>query len=87
MFLSLSRNLSYQEVVKVTILAMMLQDAEVNVDKLTLAREVKKVPFMKDGYHGNPYDGFVGNMYTYSEPGLGVYHGPIVELAERYLSG
>lgn len=70
---------------EVTSLAMLLQDAGVNVGKMTLAKEVKKVPYLKNGYKGNLNDGFVGNMYTYSSPGLGVYHGPIADLAEKYL--
>jgi uncharacterized protein YvpB len=70
---------------EVTSLAMMLQHAGVKVGKMELAKEVRKVPFKSGGFYGNPYDGFVGNMYTFSEPGLGVYHGPIQELAEKYL--
>jgi uncharacterized protein YvpB len=75
---------------EVTSLAMLLNEAGVEVDKMTLAEEVKKdkTPYRKENgqvYFGNPYDGFVGNMYTYDEPGYGVYHGPISELAKKYL--
>lgn len=70
---------------EVTSLAMMLQSAGVNVDKMTLASKVKKVPFESNGLKGNPNDGFVGNMYTFSKPGLGVFHKPIADLARQYL--
>lgn len=75
---------------EVTALAMLLQSKQIDVDKMTLAKEVKKdpTPYNKRNgkiYFGHPNNGFVGNMYTYEEPGLGVYHQPIKELAERYL--
>ncbi|KAB3529988.1 hypothetical protein F8154_14275 [Alkaliphilus pronyensis] len=75
---------------EVTSLAMLLQYAGVDVDKMTLAREVKKDPTayqIRNGkvYFGNPYNGFVGDMYTMKNPGLGVYYGPILELAEAYM--
>lgn len=70
---------------EVTSLAMMLQQAGVDVDKMELAKKVKKVPFSTNGLRGNPHDGFVGNMYTFNKPGLGVYHRPIAELANEYL--
>lgn len=75
---------------EVTSLAMLLNFAGANVDKMVLAEEVRKdpTPYQKKNgtvYFGNPYDGYVGNMYTLTEPGYGVYHGPIKELAEKYL--
>ncbi|GAE28321.1 hypothetical protein JCM9140_4538 [Halalkalibacter wakoensis JCM 9140] len=75
---------------EVTSLAMFLNYAGVNVNKMVLADEVKKdsTPYQKKGdqvFFGNPYDGFVGDMYNINNPGYGVYHGPIKELAEFYL--
>lgn len=71
---------------EVTSLAMMLQYAGITVDKMKLANEIKKVDFMNDGVRGNPNEGFVGNIYTFSESGYGVYHGPLFQLAKKYLS-
>ncbi|MES5895889.1 C39 family peptidase [Bacillus cereus group sp. RP43] len=70
---------------EVTSLAMMLQYAGVSVDKMKLANEIKKVDFMDEGVRGNPNEGFVGNIYTFSESGYGVYHGPLFQLAKKYL--
>ncbi|PEX37971.1 hypothetical protein COK00_30545 [Bacillus cereus] len=70
---------------EVTSLAMMLQYAGITMDKMKLANEIKKVDFMNDGVRGNPNEGFVGNIYTFSESGYGVYHGPLFQLAKKYL--
>lgn len=75
---------------EVTSLAMLLQSAGVEADKMNLAEEVVKDPTphtIKNGqiHFGNPHKGFVGNMYTFSKPGYGVYHEPILKLAENYL--
>jgi uncharacterized protein YvpB len=77
---------------EVTSLAMLLQYANVSVDKMTLASEIKKDTTsykVSNGkiYFGHPNNGFVGNMYTKNQPGLGVYHQPIKDLAEKYLPG
>lgn len=75
---------------EVTSLAMLLQYHDIDVDKMELAKKVRKSPEtyrIKDGeiHFGNPYRGFVGDMYSFSTPGLGVYHGPIAELAFEYV--
>ncbi len=75
---------------EVTSLAMLLQFAGVDVGKMELAQKVRRdpTPFSRVGNvttFGNPYDGFVGDMYSLNTPGLGVYHGPIFDLAEDYL--
>jgi len=69
---------------EVTSLAMMLQDAGIDVDKLSLAEKMKKVPFEENGIHGDPNTAYVGNMY-HGDPGYAVYHGPVADLAKEYL--
>ena len=75
---------------EVTSLAMLLKYYGTDVSKMTLAEKVKKdtTPYSKDEtgrqYYGNPYDGFVGDMYNKNKNGYGVYHGPIAELGKEY---
>nr|WP_257391879.1 C39 family peptidase [Mesobacillus jeotgali] len=73
---------------EVTSLSMLLHYQGTAVDKMTLASEIHKIPFRDENYvRGNPYDGFVGDIYTFSKSGYGVYHGPVASLAETYLPG
>lgn len=74
---------------EVTSLAMIMNYAGISIDKMTLAAEVKKETDLyvkEDGKikSGNPYNGFVGDMYNKENFGYGVYHGPIAELAKQY---
>jgi len=75
---------------EVTSLAMLLNHAGIKVGKMTLAKHVKKDPMpykVVNGkkYFGNPNYGFVGDMYSLSRPGFGVFHKPIENLEKRYL--
>ncbi len=69
---------------EVTSLAMLLNFHQIEADKMILAEQIDKVMFEQNGLRGNPYEGFVGSMYTYDEPGLGVFHGPVAKLAQSY---
>ncbi len=77
---------------EVTSLAMLLQSAGVDVDKMTLADEIIKDPssfeiINHEIHFGNPNDGFVGDIVSFDHPGYGVYHGPVMNLAAHYLPG
>lgn len=69
---------------EVASLAMVLNFHGVEVTKNELADKIKTVPFTySDGKKGNPNEGFVGDMPI--GPGLGVFNGPIFELAQQYV--
>lgn len=71
---------------EVTSLAMILNYYDIDVTKNELADEIKTVPLLNDeDEYGNPHQGFVGNI-SGEEPGLGVYHEPIVKLAKKYVA-
>ncbi|RYL95163.1 hypothetical protein EWI07_03855 [Sporolactobacillus sp. THM7-4] len=70
---------------EVTSLAMLIRSSGKYADKMTLARQIPKVPYYSGGYYGNPNDGFVGNIYTFRKAGYAVYHGPVFHLARRFL--
>ena len=75
---------------EVTSLAMLLNHAGINVDKMTLAHQVRKNPIEREVINGvihggHPNYGFVGDMFNSGPHGLGVFHAPIFELAQKYL--
>ena len=70
---------------EVTALAMILQYNEIPVTKNELADRLPVVPiYYENGLHGNPNEGFVGDV-TGSDYGFCVYHGPIAALASEYI--
>ena len=75
---------------EVTSLAMIMAYMDIDTNKMRLAQEIKKdtTNYTRDANgkitFGNPYDGFVGDMYNIRNDGYGVYHGPIAELAQTY---
>jgi len=69
---------------EVTSLAMILNYQGIKVTKNELAEKIKTVPLTyPNGKKGNPNAGFVGDMAN--GPGLGVYNGPVLELAQKYV--
>jgi uncharacterized protein YvpB len=72
---------------EVTSLAILLQYEGVQVSKLELAEKIDKVPFEENGLKGDMNEGFLGDMYSFKTPGLGVYVNPIIKLANLYLPG
>lgn len=93
MVLSVPQIMQYPELPRgceVTSLAMLLRYHDIEVDKMTLAAQVRKDPTpyrqTEDGISfGNPNIGFVGDMYNLSNPGFGVYHKPLTDLAQTYV--
>ncbi|WP_040948524.1 C39 family peptidase [Gorillibacterium massiliense] len=76
---------------EVTSLAMLLQYAGIQKDKMALAKEVKKdtTSLKKNSngdivYWGNPNNGFVGDINGKMK-GFGVYHAPVFELLAKYI--
>jgi uncharacterized protein YvpB len=70
---------------EVTSLAMLFGYWGIHVSKNQLAAQIPHVPLQYgDGKYGNPNMGFVGNMED--GPGLGVYQGPIFQLAQTYMN-
>jgi len=73
---------------EVTSLTMVLQWAKINANKMTLASQIAKDPTpysVVNGviHWGNPNVGFVGDI-TGNAIGFGVYHGPVLKLAQQY---
>jgi g-D-glutamyl-meso-diaminopimelate peptidase len=74
---------------EVTSLAMLLNFSGIRVSKMTLAANVNKdtTPLAGTMWDierwGDPNVGFVGSIYT--SPGYGVYHKPLLALAQRYV--
>ena len=75
---------------EVVSLLMLLDHAGFYVDKVEIVDKLRKNPntYKEDSeqiFFGHPNNGFVGDIYTFQNPGLGVYHWPIYEVAEKYL--
>ncbi|MCM3115926.1 C39 family peptidase [Neobacillus sp. MER 74] len=69
---------------EITSLAMILNYHGIQVTKNELANRVKTVPLTySNGKKGNPNAGFVGDMAN--GPGLGVYNGPVFDVAQKYV--
>ena len=78
---------------EVTSVSMLLQSVGHPVNKITLAKEqpYDTTPRVKSATGqilkwGNPNVGFVGSPYVWAD-GFGIYHGPIVKLIDKILSG
>lgn len=74
---------------EVTALTMLLNYHGYNTTKMQLAKRITRdpTPYKEKNrkiYFGNPHQGFVGDIYSRSNPGLGVYVEPIIDLAYLY---
>lgn len=76
---------------EVTSVAMLMNYVGINVDKMELAENIIKEPFVFEidnkKYNGNPHVGFVGDMYSTSNRGYGAYNEPIYQLMDSYKDG
>lgn len=76
---------------EVTSLAMLLNYKGINVDKLELAKNINKEPFVFElnsvAYNGNPHQGFVGDIFSRENKGYGVYNEPVFSLMQNYING
>ena len=66
---------------EVTALTMLLNFKGLMVDKTFVAKDIKKSPLKYD----DPNNGFIGDMYSLANHGLGAYHTPVAELARGYV--
>lgn len=71
-------------------LAMLLNHTGINIDKMALMAQVHKQDKAYQSIEGqvefaDPYYGFVGEVSTFEEPGLGVYFPAIYELMLNHL--
>ncbi|MCL1935179.1 MAG: C39 family peptidase [Defluviitaleaceae bacterium] len=74
----------------VTSLTMLLNHAGISVTKEEVYEKIRlndrKEEIINGVIHfGNPYNGFVGDIYTFKNAGLGVYYPPILEVLEEYI--
>ena len=75
---------------QVAALAMLLNHAGIDIDIMTLAHQLRKDPTQREiingvVYSGNPYYGFVGDIFDFENYGFGVFAPPIFELMQNYL--
>lgn len=74
---------------EVTSAAMLLNFFGFSADKMRLAEEIEKdtTEYVNNNgniFYGNPNTGFVGDIYSSSKKGLGVYHKPVYRLMYKY---
>ncbi|MFS0784741.1 C39 family peptidase [Bacillus sp. 1P06AnD] len=69
---------------EVTALAMLLQYQGFKANKMALAGQIAHESFSDGQYRGNMHNGFVGDMGSFDQPGLGVFVEPVIELAKAY---